>query len=127
MSSSIGWVNAIIRGGSGIVATIANVIIIYLGVRSKKFLTNYTNFTIFFLAVADFIFGFGAILRCINDLSPVLVDFGNTYQYNICSALLTPQVWSYQLRQLIVLFVALDMFCAIRFPFRYRLVPIRVS
>uniref|UniRef100_A0A0N5A4H9 G_PROTEIN_RECEP_F1_2 domain-containing protein n=1 Tax=Parastrongyloides trichosuri TaxID=131310 RepID=A0A0N5A4H9_PARTI len=112
--------NASLQGSTGIICVISNLIIVYIALKSKKFLTTFTNFTIFQLAVADLIFGLGAMLRVYNDIWPILRNVDSSISLEVCTALLTPHTFGYQLRQFTVIFIALDRLAAIKWPFAFK-------
>uniref|UniRef100_A0A0K0E2A8 G_PROTEIN_RECEP_F1_2 domain-containing protein n=1 Tax=Strongyloides stercoralis TaxID=6248 RepID=A0A0K0E2A8_STRER len=112
--------NASLQGSTGIICVLSNLIIVYIALRSKHFLRTFTNFTIFQLAVADLIFGLGAMLRVYNDIWPILRNVDSSISLEICTLLLTPHTFGYQLRQFTVIFIALDRLAAIKWPFSFK-------
>uniref|UniRef100_A0A0K0FW40 G_PROTEIN_RECEP_F1_2 domain-containing protein n=1 Tax=Strongyloides venezuelensis TaxID=75913 RepID=A0A0K0FW40_STRVS len=112
--------NACLQGSTGIICVLSNLIIVYIALKSKRFLRTFTNFTIFQLAVADLIFGLGAMLRVYNDIWPILRNVDSSISLEICTALLTPHTFGYQLRQFTVIFIALDRLAAIKWPFAFK-------
>ncbi|CEF70103.1 G protein-coupled receptor, rhodopsin-like family and GPCR, rhodopsin-like, 7TM domain and 7TM GPCR, olfactory receptor/chemoreceptor Srsx family-containing protein [Strongyloides ratti] len=112
--------NASLQGSTGIICVISNLIIVYIALKSKRFLRTFTNFTIFQLSVADLIFGLGAMMRVYNDIWPILRNVDSSISLEICTLLLTPHTFGYQLRQFTVIFIALDRLAAIKWPFAFK-------
>uniref|UniRef100_A0AC35UGI4 G_PROTEIN_RECEP_F1_2 domain-containing protein n=1 Tax=Rhabditophanes sp. KR3021 TaxID=114890 RepID=A0AC35UGI4_9BILA len=105
MSTSEAVLNAGIRGSTSVICVVANLIIIYLEIMS---------------AIFDFIFGFGNLLRVYNDIFPIFYGLSDQVARTACTALLTPVIIAYQMRQTTFLFISIDKICAIRFPMSYR-------